>query len=813
MIIQIAKAELRNLFYSPVAWFLILVFLVQCAYFFSDALVNAATLQDVMLKNNPSYPGATRSGLTRGLFLGGGGVFTNILKNLYLFIPLLTMGLIGREVQNGTFRLLYSSPVKLHQIVMGKYLAIMVYNLLLLLIIGVFMVTASFSVVQEDYGMLLSAALGFYLLTCAYTAIGTFMSSLTTHQIIAAVSTFLIVLCLSFIGGMWQKYDFVRDLTYFLHLPGRAEKMLLGLITTKDVVYFIVIVMLFLGFTILRLRAARDSKPWYVSVLRYSAVVVIGLMIGYISSRPTLTVYWDTTAQKLNTLHPKTQQLIKAMGEEPLEVTLYSNLLGFGHGAGLPEARNAYLTRVWEKYLRFKPDIKFNYVYYYDHDSAIMGNSIYRTYRGKSLDHIASKIAAYGEQDTADYLKPSQIRKLIDLRPENLQLVMQLKYKGRTAFLRVYPDPEFWPSEYNTAAVLKKLVQDNTPKVAFVTGHFERNIYKTGEREYAFHTASKVARRALNNLGFAVDTINLDTENIPSGLNNLVLADPKSELSAICLEKISRYIGNGGNMFIMGEPGKQQILNPVLKQLGVKLMDGILVSQWKEEMPDMQVTHATEAYRRIVKELTDQSLKKNDLEAVLSMQHTTAIDYTDTAGFINTPLFTTTPGESWLKKGKLVADSAMVAFNKAEGDVPAFLKSVNNTRSIPVQLQTVNLVQQTDSSLHATNELNSLNGDGSFVTILALNRKFNSKDQRIIVFGDADFMRNKRESNHERGRFLYSWLTNGEYPIYLPRPLPLDKFLSITTKTAKMLRLIYVWIFPGLVLLAGTILLVRRKRK
>ena len=85
MIIQIAKAELRTLFYSPVAWFLILAFLVQCAYFFTTGLAGLAELQDMIVKNNPGYKGLTGSaeaGYTRRLFLGGEGVFSSVLQNL-----------------------------------------------------------------------------------------------------------------------------------------------------------------------------------------------------------------------------------------------------------------------------------------------------------------------------------------------------------------------------------------------------------------------------------------------------------------------------------------------------------------------------------------------------------------------------------------------------------------------------------------------------------------------------------------------------------------------------------------------------------
>lgn len=808
MIIQIAKAELRNLFYSPVAWFLILAFLVQCAYFFTSGLVSYANMHDILLKNNPGYKGLTgaaEAGYTRRLFIGGDGVFSNVLQNLYLFVPLLTMGLIGREIQNGTSKLLYSSPVKLHEIVTGKYLAIMIYNLLLVLILGLFMITASLAMVKIDYGMLLSAALGFYLLTCAYTAIGMFMSSITTHQIIAAVGTFLIVFCLSSIGNLWQKYDLVRDLTLFLHLPGRTQKMLLGLITTKDVIYFLVIVGMFISFTILRLRAAREAKPWYVNMMRYSVVVVLGLMVGYISSRPALTGYWDTTAQNVNTIHEKTQQLIKEMGEEPLEVTLYTNFLGPAGGAGLPEARNAYLTSVWEKYLRFKPGIKFNYVYYYDHDSTIMGKNIYRAFPGKSLDFIAAKSAEYSELDLEDFLKPAEIRKMIDLKPENMRLVMQLKYKGRTEFLRTYQDDILWPGEWQIAGVFKRLIRGTAPKVVFVTGHYERNIFKTGEREYANHTAGKLERGALVNLGFDVDTISLDTEDIPERVTTVVLADPKSALSAVCIDKISRYIHKGGNMFILGEPGKQQMVNPVLKQLGVSLMDGVLVSQHKREMPQMQTPHFTNAFLSMEQDPSSAAFKKMpEKDRHLLMPYVTAIDIADTTGFTCTPLLKSEAGLTWLKKGKLVVDSAMVEFNEQDGDIRNFFASLSKTKMPAMKEDTISIPERTDQ-VHDDHH--------SFVTLLALHRIVGSKDQRIVVAGDADFISNMRAMQHRFGRVLYSWLANGEYPISFPDSPQQDILLTITGSTAAHLKLFFVWILPALVLLGGSILLIRRKRK
>ncbi len=99
MLIQIAKAELRNLFYSPVAWFLAIAFLVQCAWFYMKGMVPMVKGNDVL---NELYPGTNAFEdfpLTDSFFLQPGGLFQMALQNLYLFIPLLTMGMISREVE------------------------------------------------------------------------------------------------------------------------------------------------------------------------------------------------------------------------------------------------------------------------------------------------------------------------------------------------------------------------------------------------------------------------------------------------------------------------------------------------------------------------------------------------------------------------------------------------------------------------------------------------------------------------------------------------------------------------------------------
>src|SRR6187402_2622551 len=135
LIFKVARTELRTLFYSPIAWFLMIAFLIQCGIAFFSQVEFAARMVS-MSANGNFY-----DSITGWVFLGLNGMFVSVMDKLYLYIPLLTMSLISREISSGTVRLLYSSPVSMVEIVLGKYVAMMVYSLLMVMIVAVFMLS------------------------------------------------------------------------------------------------------------------------------------------------------------------------------------------------------------------------------------------------------------------------------------------------------------------------------------------------------------------------------------------------------------------------------------------------------------------------------------------------------------------------------------------------------------------------------------------------------------------------------------------------------------------------------------------------
>lgn len=400
-IIKIAKLELSILFYSPVAWLVLAIFMIQCGLSFLDNLQSINTSLGLGYQTRP---------ITGSLFGGSSGLFTTIQSNLYLYLPILTMGLMSRETSSGSIKLLLSSPVKLREIILGKYLAIIGYGLMLILVLAIFGLIGIFSIDHADAGMVFSGLFGLYLLICTYAAIGLFMSCLTTYQVVAAISTLAVFAVLRFVGSLGQNIDFVRDLTYFLSISGRTDKMIAGLITTKDILYYLIIISSFLFLCVLRLKTERELKPWSIKTGRYLALICIALLLGYLTSRPMLTGYLDVTTAKSLTLTKASQELAaKIKGE--LKVSTYANMLAPQIWNLLPASRIGDLNRL-EQFKRFIPGMEMTYNYYYQKplDSNFAEYRYNPNLRGISnTDKIADQMAINMDINRKLFISPREM--------------------------------------------------------------------------------------------------------------------------------------------------------------------------------------------------------------------------------------------------------------------------------------------------------------------------------------------------------------------------------------------------------------------
>ena len=760
-VVNIARAELQTLFYSPVAWLILIIFTFQAAMGFSASMENWVSY----FAQGYKFPGASLD-----LFANQqNGLFTSVLSYMYLYIPLLTMGLMSREFASGSIKLLYSSPVTNTQIILGKFLSMLLYALILVAILLVFVGVGWHFIRSFELPAVLMGLLGIYLLICAYAAIGLFMSSLTSYQVVAAMGTLAVLAALNYIGGLWQNIEFVRDLTFWLSISGRAGWFLFGLFSSEDFLYFIIVIALFLMLTIIRLQAARQKSRWTASLGKYTAVAGAAILLGYATSRPTLAKYYDATSTKMNTLTHNSQEVIKQLKGD-LTITTYTNILDDNHlWLAYPFAVNIDLAR-FKQYTRFKPEIKMKYVYYYD---TLSNPGMEKRYPGMTSQQRMEKIADINGMSTKEIKSPEEIRKEIDLSSEGNTFVRSIRREsGQQTFLRVFDDQMILPGETEITAALKRVAM-TLPKVGFLRGQGERDNHRQGDRNYNRFAEDKPFRYSLINQGFDIADVILDKE-VPVDINILVIADMKNGLTDLQKANLDKYIVRGGNLLIAGEVKRQHAMDELIAPFGVRFVPGVLVNPNANSQPDFIISKPTREAGGLIYVYGE--MHKH--QRVVTMPGAVGLEYTSDKGFDVTPLF--------------VSDST--SWN---------------------EMETTDFIDDTIKLNPAAGEVQK-----SYVTGLALSRQSGSRRQKIIILGDADCISNGEISIARQGipaanysviTGAFYWMSDNEVPIDVRRPSGTDDKISLDKESMFTLKLILMWVFTGLLALFAIILWIRRR--
>ena len=763
MIYNIARTELQMLFYSPVAWLILVVFGVQSGMLFADKLTGLLSSQEM---------GYNIEGSTITIFASRwGGVFTTMQNYLYFYIPLLTMSLVSKELSSGSIRLLYSSPITNTQIIVGKFFSMMIYGLIMIGIL--FLITlCSWAVVKDfDLPMVLVGLLGLYLLICSYAAIGIFMSSLTSYQIVAAIGTFAVLMVLSMIGGWWQDYDFIRDVTYWLSMPGRSGKFIAGLICSEDVLYFVIVVCLFLALTIIRLNSVRQKIRFVITLGRNIGVIFLACFLGYVSALPTMKVYHDATATKSNTLTPNSQDIVAKL-DGGITITTYINALDPGASwYAAPHFLKPDMAR-FEKYLRFKPDMKLKYVYYYDTTSNPM---LDKRFPNATLREKMVEVCKIYGLDSNKFMGPEEIRKIIDLSGENNTFVRQIvRDNGEKAWLRIYNDMQRFPSEKEISAAFKRMVMD-LPKVGFVEGHGERSYSGGKDRDYSAFANDKGFRYALENQGFDVTRVSMD-QQVPEDINIIVISDMREWFTPEQEANLQQYIDRGGNLFILGEPKRRDVMNNLFAKFGYEMTTGVLVKRDTNLQADVILSYPT-------KEAAD----------------SIAYDF----GFMRRRrMVITTPSTAGLEQ---IADKGYTVTNMFTTD----------TIGVWNELETTDFIDDTVCLNPAIGEVEKI-----YNTVVALSRKVGNKEQKIILTGDADCISNgefgrrvptARASNFSLITGGFFWMSDNEVPIDVRRPALPDNKVYVEKTGSKVIKWSFMIVLPLLLAGIGIFLWIRRK--
>lgn len=247
MIFTIAARELRSLFLSPLAWSILAVTLFILAYLFLSQIEAYINLQPRL---------AALDGAPGVADIVVAPLFADAAVVLLLITPLVTMRVLSEERRSRTLSLLLSAPVSMTEIVVGKYLGVLSFFIILLGLLAL-MPLSLLAGTELDLGKLAAGMLGLILVVASFAAIGVYMSSLTEQPTVAAVTTFGLLLLLWIIDWAGNgQMDGANALAY-LSMLRHYEPLLKGLVNSTDVAYYLLLIVLFIGFSIRRLDATR----------------------------------------------------------------------------------------------------------------------------------------------------------------------------------------------------------------------------------------------------------------------------------------------------------------------------------------------------------------------------------------------------------------------------------------------------------------------------------------------------------------------------------------------------------------------------
>jgi ABC-2 type transport system permease protein len=232
----IMHKELRGYFNSPLAYIFITVFLCFSSWLFF-----------------------------RGFFLDNFAsmrMYFAFLPWIFLFlVPAITMRQWSEEQKMGTIEPLLTAPIDEWEAVLGKFLASFGF-LILTLLLSIALPIILFIIGKPDWGTIIGGYFGAILLGGVYLAIGLWISSLTNNQIIAFIFSVLVVFILFIIGQpivLQTTPSFFVPLFRYIGMGSHFESILRGVIDSRDLIYYVILISLFLYLN----TASLKSRKWH----------------------------------------------------------------------------------------------------------------------------------------------------------------------------------------------------------------------------------------------------------------------------------------------------------------------------------------------------------------------------------------------------------------------------------------------------------------------------------------------------------------------------------------------------------------------
>ena len=378
---------------------------------------------------------------------------------------------------------------------------------------------------------------------------------------------------------------------------------------------------------------------------------------------------------------------------------------------------------------------------------------------------IQSQIGTYQRfksDITLEFVNPDTSPERVREQGVTVDGELVITYQGRSENLTSL-------SESSITNALLRLSRQGERWIVFLSGHAESDPH--GEANFDLGLFGKELERG----GFNVQQINLAENVIPSNTNLLVIASPRVSLLPGEVEQIREWIDQGGNLLWFAEPGEERGLTPLAEHLDIEFLPGTIVDATS------QLFGVSNPSIIVVSGYPNQAITR-EMTAVTVFPEAAAIDIADSEVWETIPLLSTL-NRSWTESGELAGEIQFDA-DSDERAGPLDL-GVALTRSLPAEAG-----GETDGE--------------------------ESREQRIVVIGDGDFLSNTylgNAGNLDLGLNIVNWLSHDEDYIDIRIKSAPDTSLELGRIAQGVIGLGFLIGLPLLLLLTGAIIWLRRRRR
>jgi len=492
-IFAIVKKELRSYFDSPTAYIVLIIFLGLWEFlFFRDAFIIA----EASVRNLMSY--------VPWLFL--------------VLIPAITMGSLANEKSDGTLEFLLTHPLKGIDLILGKFIAALLFVGLAMAFI--FPIAFSFSQFGDlDWGVVMSQYIGAMLLASALIAVGIFVSSLLANQIsallVSVASSFTLiiigleVITLSLPGQVATIFENLSALTHFFSISR-------GVIDLRDLWYFVSVVIIFLSLSylqLLRFRVGNQKQVYQSYVIATAFFIGIAVLLNILGSRIPGRV--DLTEEKIYELSPATKEILSSL-DDVVNIKLYAT---------------TELPTQLRPILRDTKDILRDYQLFSD------GKVHIDIVNPASDDQLSRQANALGIREVQFNVIGQE-----ELQLRRGYLGLAVLYGGESEIIPIINTAT--DLEYQLTSFIKKLTTDERKTIGFLSGHGEKDL----NSDYSI-LGQELEKQ------YEVTPIFLEDEESETQLDEtvdaLVIAGPNQEIPSPQRQEIVNYFENGGSILFM----------------------------------------------------------------------------------------------------------------------------------------------------------------------------------------------------------------------------------------------------------------------